>query len=132
MIKFETRTDVLDFVKVFGFAALETAMKRGTLKPQECMIIRWVKSIAYNKEVVIEEINDGNMIKEVYAYFESENLTGQYMTLNDQIEIVVYGQGAGKFTLREAIEGGVITREQVGNLLTTINNRNEARTILES
>ena len=33
MIKFQTRADVLNFVKVFGYAALQHAMDKMTISP---------------------------------------------------------------------------------------------------
>ena len=133
MIKFQTRKDVLDFVKVFGYAALQHAMDKMTISPDQTMLIRMVKATAYKSDITLEEINDGNTVREVIVSFESRKIGGfQHTTMLSEITVTVYGQGGGVFTVKEAMENGTLNKEKLKFVLKIIKERNEARDILES
>lgn len=133
MIKFQTRADVLNFVKVFGYAALQHAMDKMTISPDQTMLIRMVKATAYKSDITLEEINDGNTVREVIVSFESQKIGGfNHTTMLSEITVTVYGQGGGVFTVKEAMENGTLNKEKLKFILKIINERNEARDILES
>lgn len=132
MIKFQTRKDVLDFVKVFGYAALQHAMDKMTISPDQTMLIRMVKATAYKNDITLAEINDGNTVREVIVSFESPKIGGFHTTMLGEITVTVYGQGGGVFTVKEAMENGTLNKEKLEFVLKIIKERNEARDILES
>lgn len=132
MIKFQTRKDVLDFVKVFGYAALQHAMDKMTISSDQTMLIRMVKATAYKSDITVEEINDGNNVREVIVSFQSSKIGGFHTTMLDEITVVVWGQGGGVFTVKEAMENGTLNKEKLEFVLKIIKERNEARDILES
>ncbi len=132
MIKFQTRKDVLDFVKVFGYAALQHAMDKMTISPDQTMLIRMVKATAYKNDITLSEINDGNTVREVIVSFESPKIGGFHTTMLCEITVTVYGQGGGVFTVKEAMENGTLNKEKLEFVLKIIKERNEARDILES
>lgn len=132
MIKFQTRADVLNFVKVFGYAALQHAMDKMTISPDQTMLIRMVKATAYKSDITVEEINDGNNVREVIVSFQSSKIGGFHTTMLDEITVVVWGQGGGVFTVKEAMENGTLNKEKLEFVMKIIKERNEARDILES
>lgn len=131
MIKFETREMVLEFVEVFGYEALETAISKGKLKPEEAQLIRWVKENTYSNIIRVLEVSDGNSSYFIEAKFESCVLGGIHTTDLTQIKIICYGRNAGIYSVNDAMNNNIITRDQLSRD-NVIAERNQAKDIFEN
>lgn len=132
MIKFETSEMVLEFVEVFGYDALETAISKGKLKPEEAQLIRWVKESTYSDIIRVVEVGDGNYSYSIEAEFESCVLGGIHTTDLTQIKIVCYGRNAGIYSVNDAMNNNIITRDQLSSILRVIAKRNKAKDAFEN
>lgn len=119
-------SDVVAVAKTFGVAALEYAMKNGTVSPGACQTIRDCMKWAANNVVSVDNFNDGNNEYSVDAVFTSENVCGLYITNLDDICISRAGFGSFYGNARDAMQQGIINAEQLGKVLKEIALRNDA------
>ena len=119
-------SDVVAVAKTFGIDALRYAMDNRTVSPGAtrtiCECMAWSK----NQTVSIDNFNDGNNEFSIDAVFTCEKIAGLYITGLNDIRISRTGLGSFYGEVREAIEQGIITPEQLNNVLKEIALRNEA------
>ena len=122
--------DVLVLARTFGKAGLEHAVSNGHMHPEYCRIIGSCKRWAVSRNIEIENFNDGNNEYTVDAVFESVDLGGIYNTNLNDVRIVRTGFGAYDVSIREAMDKGYISKDQLAYIMQQTKERNEARTIL--
>ena len=119
-------SDVVAVAKTFGTAALDYAIKHGTISIGAAQTIRDCKRWADSKTIAIENVNDGNIEYSVDAHFTTEQVGIEFHTLLQDVTIVRTGFGAYSVTVREAMEKGYIDAAILGSIMNTIKERNEA------
>lgn len=130
MFSVKSSSDVLTVAKTFGSEALSYAIQNSTLSQEANLVIinctKWAKSGV----IEIETFNDGNAEFSVEACFKRESFGGMYVTNLNDIEIVRYGFGSYHVGIREALDKGYISKDNLKDILSQIYERNEAAAIL--
>ena len=119
-------SDVVAVAKTFGVAALEYAMKNGTISIGACQTIRDCKRWAASHTIEIENVNDGNIEYSVDVHFTAEKIGGSFYTMLQDLTIVRTGFGSYSVDVRTAMEKGYINPEILASVMKEINERNEA------
>lgn len=119
-------SDVVAVAKTFGVAALDYAIKHGTISIGACQTIRDCKRWAAATSIQIENVNDGNIEYSVDAHFTAEQVGTEFHTFLQDVTIVRTGFGAYSVSVREAMEKGYINPEILANVMNSIKERNDA------
>lgn len=119
-------SDVVAVAKTFGVDALRYAMDNRTVSPGATRTICECMAWAANQTVSIENVNDGNVEYSIDAVFIVEKIAGLSITGLNEIRISRVGFGSFYGDVREAMEKGIITPEQLGKVINEIALRNEA------
>jgi hypothetical protein len=126
----QSYADVATIAKTFGPQALEYAVSNGNLTKEQCYLIGSCKRWAISRNIEIENVNDGNIEYSVDAVFQSIDLGGIYNTNLNDVRIVRTGLGSYDVSIREAMEKGYISKDQLAYIMQQTKERNEVKAIL--
>lgn len=126
----QSYADVANIAKTFGPQSLEYAVSNGNLTKEQCYLIGSCKRWSVSRNIEIENVNDGNIEYTVDAVFQSIDLGGIYNTNLNDVRIIRTGFGAYDVSIREAMDKGYISKDQLAYIMQQTKERNEVKAIL--
>lgn len=126
----QSYADVANIAKTFGPHALEYAVSNGNLTKEQCYLIGSCKRWSVSRNIEIENVNDGNIEYTVDAVFQAVDLGGIYNTNLNDVRIIRTGFGAYDVSIREAMDKGYISKDQLAYIMQQTKERNEVKAIL--
>lgn len=130
---FTNYSDVVEFARAFGNAALDYAIENSRVNPDQVRMINGARNGAMCNNIILNNFGDGDVEWSTEVVFERENINGIYHSnaLESQYRLWRNGQCQVK-TVRQAMNDGSMTKEELSKVIHLINKRNEALTIFNS
>ena len=133
MFTFTNYSDVVEFARTFGNAALDYAIENSRVNPDQVRMINGARNSAMVNLIELDNFGDGETEWSTEVAFERENICGVYHTNVMESEYRLWRNGKCKVkTVREAMNDGSMSKDELKKVIHLINKRNDALTVFNS